>query len=491
MKHWGFVSWAVAALFVVGCGGGGGTGAGTPEPEVGAGQVRLAGQLREPLFDSVGGGLSVYGFTGAITKAYWSDTNPSVADSELVFSMQSIRGDELWACEPDGSNPRLLASLALTVTQIIVSHDGVWCYFIEGGNLKRVAMAGGAVTTVLNDVANFCLTPTSTRAVVYRSNTDTLSVVNVNGTGLVNRLTSAGQQTRIFGCLTEDKALYAQNGFLTNPNVFTITLSGTLVQQNQFSFANHNIESATLDNSRDNVYLRYYSQAEMKTYWGVAPLSKIGSTVQPIRDDLVSGDYARSLTFSPDGTTLVGARVGTLGSTTLAIYDKNYNITSTIRQLANTNSEAAWAPSPTFRTFVGAGNYASGAAVLLFTDKNSRTPSVVLADATTRASMTLQRVSQDGDPNVVYQLSCDNLTKLHYTKSNNFAQISVVGSITGLKGAFIAFNAETGRVNNVVTFAKQPTIDRTPQGIELKGGELVDRFDGEGNRKPISPRIVL
>jgi hypothetical protein len=43
----------------------------------------------------------------------------------------------------------------------------------------------------------------------------------------------------------------------------------------------------------------------------------------------------------------------------------------------------------------------------------------------------------------------------------------------------------------VVTFTKQPTIDRTPQGIELKGGELVDRFDGEGNRKPISPRIVL
>ena len=217
MKRWGFVSWAVAALFVVGCGGGGGTVAGTPEPEVGAGQVRLAGQLREPLFDSVGGGLSVYGFTGAIAKAYWADTNPSVADSELVFSMQSIRGDELWACEPDGSNPRLLASLALTVTQIIVSHDGVWCYFIEGGNLKRVAMAGGAVTTVLNDVANFCLTSTSTRAVVYRSNADTLSVINVNGTGLVNRLTSAGQQTRIFGCLTEDKALYAQNGFLTKP----------------------------------------------------------------------------------------------------------------------------------------------------------------------------------------------------------------------------------------------------------------------------------
>lgn len=88
-------------------------------------------------------------------------------------------------------------------------------------------------------------------------------------------------------------------------------------------------------------------------------------------------------------------------------------------------------------------------------------------------------------------MNCDNLTKLHYTKSNSFAQVGVIGSLAGLKGPFIAFNAETRRVSNIVTFTKKPSVDRTPQGIVLEGGELVDHFDAEGKRKPVAPRITL
>lgn len=490
MKGSAWIACVLGALSAVGCGGGGGVAAVDPAPEVGAGSIRLQGAVREPVLANVTGGLSVYGFTGAITKAYWSDANPSVAESELVFSMQSIRGDELWACEPDGANPRLLASLAQTVWQIVVSHDGVYCYFLEGANLKRVPMAGGAVTTVLNDVGNFCLTPSSTRAVVYRSAADTLSVVNVNGTGLSDRITGAGQQTRVVGCPSENAVLFIQDGFGTNPKVYSANLTGAYSGRLEFLFTNHNIETITLDPSRDNLYLRYYSQALMKTYWAVAPLTKIGSTVHNLREDLTA-DYARKLTFSPDGNSMVGARVGFEASTTLAIYDKNYNVISTLRQLPNTNSESAWAPSPTFRTLVGSGNYAAGAAAVLFSELNSRTPSVVLADATTRASMTLQRVSADGDANVVFQLSCDNLTKLHYTKSNSFTQISVVGSLMGLKGAFVSFNGETGRVNNIVTYTKKPTVSRQAGRVLLEGGEMVDHLDGAGDRKPVGPRIVL
>lgn len=432
----------------------------------------------------------MFGFTGAITKSYWSDANPSSEEGEIVIGTRTPRGAELLSVDLDGTNQRTIATLSARADNIAVSPDGVWLYFVETQVLKRIPMAGGMPTTLLSDVYDFCLTPSGSKLLVFRPVAQTLSVINANGTGLVDRVNNVGPQTDVIGAVSESYAYVAVKIDETSPEIRGITLTGAPAANVFFEMNNIQYHIAAIDWKRESMYLRAFDGGPNKHVWWVARLSGNDGSWFSLRDDLDQLDWFSSISFLSDNARMLVAHWTAQGWWT-SIYTDNHTSLMRILPITSPEAKVAFAPAPTFRTLVGAGNYASGAAMVMFSEKGNRTPAVVLADCTTRASMTLTRISDDNDGTLIYQLNCDNLTKLHYTKSNNFAQVGVIGSLTGLKGAFIAFNAETGRVSNVITFTKKPTVDRRPEGLVLRGGEMIDQFDATGNRKPIGDSIIL
>ena len=481
----------VALAGAMGCGGGGSPTAITPDPEVGGSQVRVAGKMSNQIASTAPGGLAVYGFTGAITKAYWSDANPTPEEGEIVIGARTSRGPELLAMELDGSNQRVVAGLTDASENIAASPDGVWVYFVEGTTLKRVPMTGGTPATLLADVADFCLSPNGSRIIVFRPAAQTLSVINANGSGLVNRVLGLPTDTDIIGASTEVNAYFVRDKSTTNPQLRVFSTSGPLFNDLVIAFSNDtSFVNGVIDAKRENLYYRTFDGVSTERRWHVIRFTGTGGYVYTLRSDLDPNVFFQSMQFLPDNSKMLVVE-NTAAGAWLSFASDQYEVLNRISSVSLIFAKAAFAPAPTFRTLVGAGNYSSGAALVMFSEKSNRTPAVVLADCTTRASMTLTRISDDNDGTLIYQLNCDNLTKLHYTKSNSFAQVGVIGSLTGLKGAFISFNADTGRVSKVVRFTKKPGVDRTAQGIVLAGGEMVDYFDGEGTRKPISEKITL
>lgn len=488
-RNWSVVL-GLTVISMVGCGGGGSSVAIAPDPEVGGAQIRVAGKMSSQIASTAPGGLAVFGFTGAITKAYWSDATPTAEDGEIVVATRTPRGAELLAFDFDGNNQRLVVAPGAPADNIAVSPDGVWLYYVENSVLKRVPMAGGTPTTLLNDVFDFCLTPSGAKLLVFRPTAGTLSVINANGTGLVDRVINVGPFTDVIGAVTENFAFVATNYTSNDPEIYRLSLGGTL-QWNLWLLLQLSVyKGAVLDWKRENIFISRYDSAASKNRWDVMRLVDTGAWLQDLRDDVDPNITFNSMSFLPDTKRMLVTEKA-LNGTWASLANDNLQILSRTMAITDPNAKTAFAAAPTFRTLVGAGNYASGAAAVMFSELANRTPAVVLADCTTRASMTLTRVSDDNDGTLIYQLTCDNLTKLHYTKSNSFTQVSVIGGITGLKGAFIAFNAETGRVSNVITFTKKPTVDRRPEGLVLRGGEMVDQFDVTGNRKPVGDSIIL
>lgn len=471
-------------ISAIGCGGGGGSAAVSNVQELSAGPLRVQGQLKSPTVDGVPGGLSVYSFSGAITKAYWTDANPTLAETEIVFcTTTASQGVQILACEPDGSNVRVVASLANYPYQLCVTDDGAWLYFTAGDVLKRVPMSGGSVTTLLSDVRTFALTPSGGRILAYRPVADTIVVANADGTDVSVRLTPAESVNPVIvGCLNENYGLFMNDYGSPNPIGVRLSLSGPLTRSYPFGFTGIQLYDVDMRPNRDRVVCLYRVLSTDKTILNEAFLLSGGASFLTLDLDVPVTKVVYPFASSPDGSRSVAFRYYDEVAR-LMIVDRYFNTISVPVEGNNmVRDPLAWAPSAKFRTFVGAGNYAGGAAAVLFSDKDQRTPSVVLADCTTRASMTVQRMTDVNDGTLIYRLECDNLTKLHYTKSNNFAQIGVVGSLTGLRGAFVSFDGSTGRVNNVVTYAKRPELKRVPGGWKLEGGEVVDVYDEAGER---------
>lgn len=465
-----------------------------PEPEVVSGSMRLQGQVRSPVIATNGSGLSVFGFAGTISKAYWTDTNPTRAETEIVFAMSTIvNGRQIVACEPDGSNLRVVASLTAEPSEIRVSPDGAWVYFAENSTLKRVPISGGNVTTMMADVYFFALSPSGAKILAYRPTADDVVYANVNGTGVDVRVPSSETNlTRVIGCVNESYGFISQSPQALNQLYERVSLVGNVESVPWVTLSPIELYSSDLAPARDRIFSRFKNLNDAKVYAYETYLGPSGPHSTSIRDDLADVDRIRSMASSPDGQAFVAIQDHTDPTETrIVTLDRDHNILDTVFRGTFSLSTPAWAPSPTFRTFVGAGNYAAGAAALLFSDLNSRTPSVVLADANPRSSMNLTRVSGDNDGTIIYEMTCDALTKLHYTKSNSFAQVGVIGSLTGLKGAIVAFNSTTGRVSNVITFTKKPSISRSGKKWVFEGDGIAEHLSGDGERRPTSNRVVI
>lgn len=489
-----FLSLALLIGVLSGCGGGGGAAAVAPEPEVVSGPMRLQGQLRSPVIAANGNGISVFGFAGTISKAYWTDTNPTRAETELVFAMGTLRdGRQIVACEPDGSNMRVLANISIEPSEIRVSSDGAWVYFAEGSTLKRVPMSGGNVSTMMADVYYFALSPSGAKVLAYRPTADDVVFANVNGTGVDVRMGPAATEfPKIIGVVNDNYGFIAQNPSSPSPTYVRVSLGGGIDHQLWVGLNQVELYNVDLHPSRDRIVSRYKNTGDTNVYLVETLLGVTGPTSTIIRNDLAGVARVFAMAFSPDGQAFVAIQEHVAPSELrIVTLDRDHNVLDTIFRGNLGLSAPAWAPSPTFRTFVGGGNYAAGAAAMLFSDLNSRTPSVVLADANPRSSMNLTRVSGDNDGTIIYEMTCDALTKLHYTKSNSFAQVGVIGSLTGLKGAIVAFNSTTGRVNNVITFTKKPSISRSGEKWVVDGEGIAEHYSGDGARRPTSNRVVI
>ncbi len=483
MRTGRLVGGALALVLITGCGGSGGT---TPDLEGGggaiqAGSFRFEGQAHGPQILSAGNnGVSVYALNGNITKATLVDANPTVAETEIVYCQDSVDGRNLKACSPDGTGTRTICPVPAGPDCIRVHPSGAYAYFSSNSELYRVPMAGGTAVNILHDAASFAISPDGTKLLVRRASSSQLVYANADGTGVVVIGTPASS--------------YVVDGFATNSvgiihslTVFAyvpLTAGGSVNQQ--LIQGNNQVFRWVTEIRNGYAYTSSYVPNN-NNYGYTEVLCRPTGVIDTITQGTTTGDYL-PCSLSPDGTELVG--VATDDPYTMGRFPRNHSSFTPI--VSDTQTlRPTWGPFIANRLLAGANtNFTTGLAALIFSEAFSTVPSVVLADCTTRGSMTITPLTQQGTSNVIYRLDCDQLTKLYYTRTANYAPIVAVNGASGLKGALVSFDASTGKVSTVVTFSKRPEVRKTPAGF-IATGEGLTVYDGKGARQPSRTDIRL
>lgn len=403
-----------------------------------------------PMSFTSGIGANVYALTGSITKATMTDANPTVEETEVFSSRDSNLGFQVVAMSPDGSNVRVLASNYVAL-YLAVSTTYVYALNQSTSAIDRIPYGGGSPVTMKANVTSFALSPDGTK-ILYKNFSNELRFCNADGSG-DTLLTVGTADHRILGFMSGTKGLLADNP----GNVYSIVLSAGSSPNLVTQYAGLSV--AGIDaNSRRAVWCD-----------GTTLHSSILTTSGSFSDLFSTGaPLARGLGVAPDGKSFVLAHGAAID--TLEVWAQNLSGATTIGEDFYYHA-AAWGPYMTTRQVLPSGTFATAGAAILFSETGTTIPAVVLADATTRTTMAATRVSIDGAVNTTYRLDCDQLTKLFYSKGANYALTQVVNSISGLKGAFVSFDATTGLLSSVVTFAKRPTLSR-------RAGQLV--LEGEG-----------
>lgn len=105
--------------------------------------------------------------------------------------------------------------------------------------------------------------------------------------------------------------------------------------------------------------------------------------------------------------------------------------------------------------------------------------------------MTLNRVDIGSGTDIVYQLSCDALTKLHYTDTNNYVLKAIVSGTSTLTGAMVTLSGTTGRVLSIITLTKKPVILRNRSGTELASDCIGEVYRADQGMEPTRPTSNL
>jgi len=468
--------WIVPVLggMLVGCGGGGGqplTVGGTGE--VVAGSMKLSGQINQPQVFT--GGATVYALTGAIAKATYFDATPTVAETEIVFPRGGQTGYELMACSPDGSGVRKVCDLPGVVADVEVHPSGSYVYFLSSNTLYRVAFAGGgAPATLSNDVSQFDITPSGNKIVYRKSIHDGWWVAN-STMGSPFRLTTDTTVPNLTGTVSDVTALLNNQ---SSDAIYEQSLIGSSNPVLRLSVGPDLGFSACPDTGDEALYLQLSGGL-----FTVKSILTTGSTASWIFKTEGSGQALLQILrgTSPDHQTLLFGD----GPTGVVYTTPRDGSAKTIIQQDNGAAYPAWSPYLTSRMFVGTASWPAAAA-FLFSEAGTQVPTVVLADATTRASMAVQKISEQGDSNVVLKLTCDQLTKLYYTTGANFVQKAVVLSGTGLKGAYVSFDAATGKASTIVTFQRPVRESRVGGRVFIDADDAAKVFFLD--RVPKAPR---
>lgn len=452
---------AIIAFALFGCGGG--RGGGGPTLTVNQGSVKFEGSQLVPNFAS--SGSSVYSLTGAITRATFADLTPTIEETEIFVGYRTAEGTyRISAMDPSGNGLRTVCAVPDVPSNIRVSPAGTWVYFTLGTSLYRILAAGGSLVPILSNVSDYSLTTSGAKIVYYNSAGFGWFRANADGTTPV-LITASLTHQRCIGCVSDTAVWVMGTGDPFPVSSMDINTGGIL---DSVSIGNVTMTQNTM---RTNVTgLPAWGLVTITGTGGYQKMTtlSLAETSYRVTGPGIGGDIECSP--QPDGKGMVTAN-GPLPS---VFVHRPGTGSVLIFEPAGFVGGLGWGPFISSRSFVGSGLYTTGACATLFSENGNRLPGLVLADCVTRTSAVLQKVSPDAGNNVVFRLDCDNLSKLHYSNLMTYALTGVVTSATGLKGAFISFNAENGNVTSVVTFTRAPAVRKTATGLRLEGDGIFE-----------------
>lgn len=467
------------ALFVLATGCGGGATAGFADGGS-QGNFNYEGTSLKPTVTS--NGSTIFALTGNITKISYNDLNPTLEETELfIGNYQGGSVYQIEASSPDGSGRRVLCSIPSATEGLRASATYVYFVrYLSSFDLFRVPYAGGTPTLVKNDVRYFAISPSGSTIAYRKASFDGWWKMNSDGTG--STLVTADTQFSYLGGFQSETVatVYHQiypTSYLADLILPTsgAVLSGRATVNTSFSAlaAAGGVNWVQTTDNGTSVLALYRQVGQFPTdgqAW-------VGSTY-----------FTYMLAGSPDGKRCALRQTG-YDLRTISV--DSGETTGILPSRAIHSMD--WGPFIKNRLFVGtgAGTYSGGAGAALFSESGMVMPSVVFADAVTRASCVLTRVSGDGNLNITFRLDCDNLNKLHYSDKANYALNALVTSASGLKGCFISFDSESGRITSIVTFTKQPQLFRIANGVRLEGEGMEQVFSrGDASREPRQLNVI-
>lgn len=449
------------ALAIVGCGGGGGAapGDGGGNQVTNAGPLRVEGRVNTPQ-SAVIGGLTTHVINGDISAATLNDLNPTPAETEVFFSSKGNNGFEISATNADGDGPvrSVLSDMPQPAFQLVPDPLGRYLYFVRNNNLQRVDVRDGTSNTLVSAVATYAINGSGTKFLYRKAGTPEMWTANANGSGqtfLRNETTS----TEIFGGTGDVFTLRSLQLFKT------LDIS-TNVGSGFNDFAGFPIFWTVFSPSERAIYVygKDTSISKFRLFRAESPnTATFHDFFEVIRNDT---DSLLRVAAAGDPQSFVGL-------TDMRDHLRKVDVHGQVVHEWPFDSDlraVAWAPNRTTCPLLGPGTpYSTGGAALIASELGVRTPSVLMADAVTRNSLTVTSLNDGPNGNPLYRIDCDNLKTLAYGNANGYAWKTVVGSATGLKGAIVSFDATTGAVANLITFSKRPIVTRQGQGWRVEG----------------------
>lgn len=477
-----------ALLYLAGCGGGGGgTETAGGSGVLSAGSLRVEGKANAEPQTEVSSDLTTYAVTGSFSSATWVDRTPTLDETELLFSRSDPIGTSIVAEAPDGTGRRVVVSgLSQASTNLEVDPTGKFVYYIRRKNLQRTDVRTGASNTLIANVASFAMDLTGAKVFYNKAGTQEIWSANGNGTNQ-QLLFTRTEPTSVVGVHDASHLILAESvgrrkiSFvdLNNPDGISFAQVGSTVTIHWFAFSPD--QRAVFFGANDSGVAEpnYFI---FKTVFTLDPnsagLIKRAGPMADLPIGLAAG--------GPDPGKLVGLSLRKVITFSLeGVLDsplpgEDLNIES-----------VAWSPIRTSLPLVGIGTSFSGASALLASELGTKTPSIVVADCVTRSTMVAKALNTTGNGNPLYELDCDNLSKLSIADGNGYVFSDVVSAPSGLKGALISFDAATGHVASVLTFTKRPSVTRVASGWKVEG-ELVDEISPrKASRHPAGASVVL
>lgn len=458
------LGWALLLATVgMGCGGGGSAPV-AQGGDVVVGSMRLTGQVNQP--QTFTGDATVYAVTGNITRATLADATPTVDETEIVFQKIGPTAVEVDACSPDGSNVRKICDFAQSVGNIQVNPDGTYVYFnTANGSVFRAPYAGGTPVLLESGVNDYDICPSGTKVIYNKIVDDGWWTASATFSG--DELISTDTSLNLGGAISDSSAVLYDTA---SDTIFQLALQTGSTPALAKTVGAELVRVRASDKPQEFAYLRQNgANDELHIVTTGFANDNGGGWTDKQAGTKATTTFEFFQCLSPDRSHALFANTSTAELTT---YFVNLAGATVIRQEVG-DIACTWGPMISSRQFVGTSLWPSSAAVLI-AEAGSSVPTVILADATTKASMAVEKVSQNGDSNVVLKLTCDQLTKLHYTVGNNYNLRAVVNSGSGLKGAFVSFDASTGKVSTILTFKKPVRTKRSGGALTLEGDGIVD-----------------
>lgn len=470
------------AFVAAGCGGGGSSLSSGPAPEKQIGPMSVQGAEKVLAPDVVPGGATLYGLTGSITKVSMVDANPTLEETEIYFLTGKGAGHAIMACSPNGGGLRTVCAASKYAKHIKVI--GSWVYFVVVDpntfaiDLMRAPVDGGTASSIKTNISRYAPNLSETKIYGYQEPSANwpngrFVSFNLDGSSLTNMFGAPfamGSGDHFPGLLSDGSLVLADNQ-APNLTVFRAYSAAGAIRQGGHNFpgpATH----TSMQNGTDIIYYKAVNYIERFLAAG-------------------TGIWTRDIFIArEDSDIAVAPGNEQVAFSNNALYSYLGVLTSTLPFITSSRiylqpaDAVGWGPLVRNRQFVGSAGKPASVGAFLFSERGPVLPAVVWADAATRNTIVLTKVSPDGALNTVYSLTCDSLTKLSYTDSLNYAPIDVITIPAGIIGVLISLNADTGRVESLSTFSSAPSIEQTREGLKVSGIDVVYRADGKTERSP-------